>query len=42
MPKNGMEFFFSGILIKIFQIPLLFARSSSDDAQSNREGAFII
>jgi len=42
MPQNGMEFFFSGIMIKVFQLPLLFCRSNADDENlENKEGTFL-
>jgi hypothetical protein len=28
IPHTGMEFFFSGILVKVYQLPMLFARST--------------
>jgi hypothetical protein len=37
-----MEFFFTGILVKVYQIPMLFARSTEDDLASSREGTFLV
>lgn len=40
-PQNGFEFFFSNNLVKIFQVPMLFTRSS-EDTENPDEGCFII
>jgi hypothetical protein len=29
-PQSGSEFFFSNVLVKIYQVPILFSRSSEE------------
>jgi hypothetical protein len=40
-PKNGNEFFFSNVLIKVYQIPMLFTRSS-EEIENPEECSFIV
>ena len=39
-PQNGAEFYFSNVMVKVYQVPLLFSRSS-DETNDPFEGAFI-
>jgi hypothetical protein len=39
-PENGEEFFFSNTLVKIYQVPMLFGKSSEEGDAPN-QGAFI-
>jgi len=39
-PENGEEFFFSNTLLKIYQVPMLFGKSSEEGDAPN-QGAFI-
>lgn len=41
LAQNGREFFFSNLLIKIYQIPPIFIISSKADYSDN-EGSFIV
>lgn len=40
-PNNGREFFFSNILVKIYQVPVLFL-ANSEDEYSEYESSFIV
>lgn len=40
-PQNGHEFFFSNVMLKIYQVPVLFHRSS-EESESQEEGSFIV
>ena len=40
-PENGHEFFFSNVMLKIYQVPVLFHRSS-EESESQEEGTFIV
>lgn len=40
-PQNGMEFFFSNILVKVYQVPMLLTRSS-EETENKQEGAFVV
>ena len=40
-PQNGHEFFFSNAMIKVYQIPMLFNRSS-EEPENISEGCFIV
>ena len=40
-PQNGHEFFFSNVMVKIYQVPVLFHRSS-DESESQEEGTFMV
>ena len=41
VPQNGHEFFFSNVMLKIYQTPVLFHRSS-EEIESSEEGTFIV
>jgi hypothetical protein len=40
-PQNGHEFFFSNVMVKVYQLPMLFSRSS-EEQESAEEGCFIV
>lgn len=40
-PNNGREFFFSNVLMKVYQIPVIFCRNSEDE-YSDEESSFIV
>jgi len=40
-PNNGREFFFSNVLMKIYQVPPMFAKSS-EEKYSDYESTFIV
>jgi len=40
-PQNGHEFFFSNVMVKIYQLPMLFSRSS-EEQESVEEGCFMV
>ncbi len=40
-PQSGSEFFFSNVLVKIYQVPMLFSRSS-EESENSDEGAFMV
>ena len=40
-PANGHEFFFSNVMVKVYQVPVLFHRSS-EETESQDEGTFIV
>ena len=42
MPVNGREFYFSNVMIKVYQIPMLFMSSSEFEPEQSHEGTFII
>ena len=39
-PQYGQEYFFSNVLVKVLQIPILFMRESEADCKS--EGSFLV
>ena len=39
--QNGLEFFFSNVMLKCYQVPVLFT-SSSDEHTNDQEGTFIV
>lgn len=39
--QNGLEFFFSNVMLKCYQVPVLFT-SSSDEPTNDQEGTFIV
>ena len=41
MPNNGREFFFSNVLVKIYQVPVIFI-SNSEEEYSKHESSFIV
>lgn len=41
MPNNGREFFFSNVLMKVYQVPVMFLRNSEEDYSDN-ESSFIV
>ena len=41
VPQNGHEFFFSNVMVKVYQVPVLFHRSSEEN-ESLDEGTFIV
>ena len=40
-PKSGYEFFFSNVLVKVFQVPVLFY-NTSEEYEKEEEGTFIV
>lgn len=43
--QNGLEFFFSNVMLKCYQVPLLFTQSSEEpmsNSQSEQVGTFIL
>ena len=40
-PLHGHEFFFSNVLVKLYQIPMLFGKSS-ERGVSDSEGSFVV
>jgi len=41
MPLHGQEFFFSNVMIKVYQVPMMFI-VSSEFAECEEEGCFIV
>ena len=41
VPNNGREFFFSNVLMKVYQVPVMFLKSSEDEF-SVSESSFIV
>lgn len=37
-----MEFFFSNVMLKCYQVPVLFTQSSEDEAIHDQAGTFIV
>jgi len=40
-PNNGREFFFSNVLMKVYQVPVIFLRNS-EDPYSEDESSYIV
>ena len=40
-PNNGREFFFSNVLMKVYQVPVMFLKSSEDE-YTDYESSFIV
>ena len=40
VPNNGREFFFSNVLLKVYQVPVMFLRNSEED-YTDTESTFI-
>jgi hypothetical protein len=42
--QNGLEFFYSNVMMKVYQVPVLFTQSSEDTNSNNNDsiGTFIV
>jgi len=40
--QNGLEFFFSNVMLKCYQVPVLFTQSSEDQQHPDNVGTFIL